>query len=662
MDPHRPLLTQPKYRPDIDGLRAIAVVSVILFHAYPNSLRGGFIGVDIFFAISGFLISTIIIQSLERKRFSFREFYMRRARRIFPALSLTLCFSCGAGFLILYADEFQQLGKHIAAGVGFISNLVLLRESGYFDTTAETKPLLHLWSLGIEEQFYIFWPLLLCLGWKRKRDFYFLALSILLVSFGLNIALVRSHAIATFYSPATRAWELLTGSVLAWILLHNTCAVQQIREAYGAALSYVGFGVILLALVSVSRNSAFPGGWAILPVLGTALLILAGPDAGFNRTVLSHPVAVWFGLISYPLYLWHWPLLSFSWLRHGGSPSMAARTTAVLLSILLAWITFRFVETPIRRSANSFAIVVTVSFLMFGIGLVGARIYLGSGSNIFTTRHQAASETETAEMKPPPSPSGSASLPSVMLLGDSHARHLIYGLNKVLNGVVSDNASPGCIPFYDVDRYDHRFVPGDCARAMNQALDTFEKSKHLRMIILASMGPVYLTNESFRNSDPERTEGQEVILETDRALKDRWTIFETGMRNTLRRLTHTGKAVLFVIDVPELGITHRSCVSPPRAMAFFGTTIVFRQSDEECRIPRSEYDERAGRYKRLVSGVLKEFPNVIVYDPTSFFCDERYCYGKKDGQALYSDVDHLSELGSELIAQRLSPLITAHLD
>lgn len=215
-------LPHPKYRPDIDGLRAIAVLSVVIFHAFPNLLKGGFIGVDIFFVISGFLISTIILNGLEKDSFSFVEFYSRRIKRIFPALLLVLIASFVLGWFVLLADEYKQLGKHIAGGAGFVSNFVLWKESGYFDNTSETKPLLHLWSLGIEEQFYIVWPLLLWFVWKQRLNPLTITLIVMLSSFILNISTVQSDAVAAFYSPQTRFWELLTGSILAYVTLNQS--------------------------------------------------------------------------------------------------------------------------------------------------------------------------------------------------------------------------------------------------------------------------------------------------------------------------------------------------------------------------------------------------------------------------------------------------------
>lgn len=226
---HSSHLSHPKYRPDIDGLRAIAVLSVVAYHAFPDWLQGGFIGVDVFFVISGYLISTIIFQNLDTGTFSFAEFYARRINRIFPALLLVLVASYVFGWFALLADEYKQLGKHIAAGAGFISNIALWNEAGYFDNSAELKPLLHLWSLGIEEQFYIVWPLLLWLFWKLKFNPFTITIFVAVVSFYLNVKGINEDAVAAFYSPQTRFWELLCGSLFAWMTLYKKGAFETVK-------------------------------------------------------------------------------------------------------------------------------------------------------------------------------------------------------------------------------------------------------------------------------------------------------------------------------------------------------------------------------------------------------------------------------------------------
>lgn len=272
-------LVHPKYRPDIDGLRAIAILSVVGFHAF--GVIGGFAGVDIFFVISGFLISTIIFESVENKSFSFIEFYVRRIRRIFPALSLVLIAVLIGGYFLLVDEEYMELGKHAAAGAGFMSNLVLWSESGYFKTEAELKPLLHLWSLGIEEQFYIFWPLIVWASWSSRFRLLAITALVLIASFLYNIHQVDIDSVGTFYSPLTRFWELLIGSILA-ALNFQRVNLNTAPSRYEHLISVSGGLLIVISLFLLDKTRPFPGWWAVLPTIGAAMIIFCSPKAIFN--------------------------------------------------------------------------------------------------------------------------------------------------------------------------------------------------------------------------------------------------------------------------------------------------------------------------------------------------------------------------------------------
>ena len=364
----------PKYRPDIDGLRAIAVLSVVAFHAFPEWITGGFIGVDIFFVISGYLISTILFENLVKGYFSFSDFYARRVLRIFPALILVLVSCFAFGWTTLLADEFMQLGKHMAAGAGFISNLVFWDEAGYFDNSADTKPLLHLWSLGIEEQFYFVWPALLWLAWKRHINFLTVTICIAIASFVINIATVYTNPVAAFYSPLSRFWELLIGAILAYIVLYKKDLVAR-RGKSSDVIGLIGLSVFILGIALLTKTSIFPGWWALLPTLAGAFMIFAGPHAWVNRIILSNKVFVWFGLISYPLYLWHWALLSFARIVEGDVPSLSIRISLVTLSIVISWLTYRFIERPLRFGGRNKVKVIALVLLMTLVGFIGFNTY-----------------------------------------------------------------------------------------------------------------------------------------------------------------------------------------------------------------------------------------------------------------------------------------------
>ena len=284
------------YRPDIDGLRAFAVLSVVLYHAFPKEVRGGYVGVDIFFVISGFLISSILFNEMTEDRFSFTTFYGRRIRRIFPALAVCLAAVLAYGFVSLTPSELAQLGKHVFFGAGFLSNIVLWSESGYFDSAASLKPLLHLWSLGIEEQFYIIWPALLWMVFRMKAKVGRLLVVLFLASFAINVALSITNISDDFYLPVSRFWELLAGAGLAW--RRQIVLTPNVRSW----ISFAGLAALLTSVALFTPGIRFPGWPALLPVAGAVAVILAGPEAPVNRIVFSNRAVVFVGLISYPLY------------------------------------------------------------------------------------------------------------------------------------------------------------------------------------------------------------------------------------------------------------------------------------------------------------------------------------------------------------------------
>jgi peptidoglycan/LPS O-acetylase OafA/YrhL len=331
------------YRLDVDGLRAIAVIAVLAFHAFPLIFPAGFIGVDIFFVISGFLISGIILDGLKGGTFTFVDFYSRRVRRIFPALAV-VCAACLAfGWVALLPDEFRSLGKHVVGGATFISNIILLRESGYFDVNAQLKPLLHLWSLGIEEQYYLVWPAVLFICRNRSRKTAMVIAVTGAISFAMNLYLTRTHPSAAYYLPFSRFFELMIGSALAFITRHIHTGPR-----FSNLKSFAGVAMLVTCFVLIDPQSYFPGWWAAWVCGGTYLLIDAGQTSWFNRRVLSSAPLVWLGRISYPLYLWHWPLLSFSFIVIG-TPSVGFRLGILLLSVALAWLTNILLERPLQR-------------------------------------------------------------------------------------------------------------------------------------------------------------------------------------------------------------------------------------------------------------------------------------------------------------------------
>lgn len=459
------------YRTDIDGLRAVAILSVVCFHAFPAAMPGGFVGVDVFFVISGYLISGIILGSLARGTFSIGDFYARRVLRIVPALVTVLVASYAIGWAMLFPDEFRLLTKHLAAGAAFIANLALRREGGYFDIAAETKPALHLWSLGVEEQFYIVWPLVLWIGWRLRHDPRIGILAIGGASLAWNLWWVGPATPATFFSPLARFWELLAGAMLAQAAVSGTGGPA--RPAVREAMAIAGAALLLVALVALDHTMPYPGWRAMLPVAGAALLIAAGPGTLVNRLVLGNPVMVWVGLISYPLYLWHWPLLSFASIATMQEPGVAVRLGAVALAVLLAWGTYAFIERPIRFGSWRRFRIATLSVALVLAGAGAWITHLMDGlpgrfpaevEGLASYRYDAdpayrshscflAIMTEEGFGKCP-EPAGLGSAPLVMLWGDSHAAHLYPGLSRAARPLAQFTAA-ACPPLFGVD-FAHR--------------------------------------------------------------------------------------------------------------------------------------------------------------------------------------------------------------
>lgn len=360
------------YRADIDGLRAFAVIAVLLFHAKFGFASGGFIGVDVFFVISGFLITGIIQRQLSQGKFSLKEFYARRAHRIFPALALVIFSAWLIAWKLFTPIEFRALGKHVVAAALFASNLALWREAGYFDASADSKPLLHLWSLGIEEQFYLVWPLVLILVWRIRMRPELALWALFAASFLANWAIVDSHPVSAFYLPFFRFWELLAGAGLAiGINSHPMQRFVPLSVVASNILSIVGLSLLLLASYFFNSKLSFPGVWALVPVLSAVFLIYAGEKAWVNRIVLAHPICVFIGLISYPLYLWHWPLMVFARFLRPHDVSNFPEWGALGLSFPLAWLTQACLERRTRPFGKGTGKTAAIGAALAGVALIG---------------------------------------------------------------------------------------------------------------------------------------------------------------------------------------------------------------------------------------------------------------------------------------------------
>lgn len=371
-------VTRLDYRADIDGLRGIAVLATVGYHAFPDWFMGGFTGVDIFFVISGYLISGDILKSLRSGDLNIVAFYARRVNRIFPAVLVVLLCLLVLGWFALFADEYKQLGKHVAGTTAFLSNIILWREIGYFDNAAHTKPLLHIWSLAVEEQFYLIWPIALWWVSKARLNVGFFIAGTTILSFLCGVWLMQNGERSGFYLPHARFWELALGSFLAYhatrskVLTTPKFGLNAVnRNFLSSFLSASGLILIFCGVSMFSLEQLYPSWRALVPTAGALLIIAAGPRAWLNRVVLSKQILVTIGLISFPLYLWHWPLLSLMHIIRGEAPSLAVTLPLIALSVALAWLTYRWVEVPLRLGHAGRLKVPLLTGAMVAVGGLG---------------------------------------------------------------------------------------------------------------------------------------------------------------------------------------------------------------------------------------------------------------------------------------------------
>jgi peptidoglycan/LPS O-acetylase OafA/YrhL len=654
---HPPGAAGPAYRADIDGLRAIAVLAVVGFHAFPDRVRGGFIGVDIFFVISGYLISTIIMSGLARDNFSFAQFYARRIRRIFPALMTVLTVCLCAGWFVLFADEYMQLGKHVLGGAGFISNFILWRESNYFDNTAYTKPLLHLWSLGVEEQFYLVWPLLLWLAWNRRVNLAIITAAIIAVSFALNIYETQVNRVEAFYFPQTRFWELMVGALLAYLTLQKEFGPD--GAAWRPIASWTGAALILIGLAAITRDGAFPGWWALLPTLGAALLISAGPRPWLNRVVLSSRIPVWIGLISFPLYLWHWPLLSFARIVEGQMPQAGIRTAAVMAAVFLAWCTHWLIEKPLRLGTRLSLKTGVLMVLMGLLGVVGYEIHQqhgldfrevatfklkngfeGADNGIAVDGCGLDGEEEKLFAVCAHDPRKTE---RYALLGDSKAASIFGGLVRTSSEqgrwlfIGGNNGNGAPVPVLSNNE-----IYAPFQKLASIALDAISSNKNIETVVL-----VMATNNLFAlNNDASIEELPKTKY---------YAAAVEGLDNAVSRLTGAGKKVVLLVDNPTLPDPH-DCMARKISSGVIGTFLNPRPN-AACGVSIERHLELSKNYRKLLDEVASRHPDqVVVFDTLQYMCDTAaaICLPYKNGQMLYSYTYHMSDYAAGLIGRDLN--------
>lgn len=631
----------------------MAVLAVMAVHAWPEVLRGGFVGVDIFFVLSGFLITSLMLDSMTQGRFTLADFYRRRVLRLFPALCTVLLF-CLVGAVFTFPSETRQIGKHIAASAVFASNLALWQEAGYFDASSESKPLLHLWSLGIEEQFYLVWPLAVIAMFRWRRYAFWIVAGLMLASFALNVLTVVPKPKGTFFLLPTRAWELLAGAALAMLQRYGLglpalsawgrgLAASRIGPRLPDLMSWVGLLLIAAAFALLEKTSAFPGWWALLPTCGTVLLLAANEHSWVNRHLLSHPVMVFYGGISYPLYLWHWPLLVFPVLL-GWEMDFASRVAAVVLSVGLAVLTKEFIERPIRFGRWRSRAPAVLAGAMACIGASGLVLVMSDG--LLATYPRFAREVARADFAMdysayrsqrcfldlelgPSAFTGECwsaakvrTRPLTLLWGDSHAASLYPGLAATIsedgnNTFLAQFTKAECPPMAEVP-----------ARASRQCL---EVNDHVMRQITASVpDTVILAGYWSRYANNPESEA-----------------------SMLRGLRHT------VAQLKELGVRHVVVMGHLPTWPLPLPRLLLTQWRQNGQIPErttEALDPPSLRLDREVRLAIADLPAVFI-SPIERLCRYDGCLTSRtsDGVAwpLVSDESHLTVIGSKALVKRI---------
>lgn len=611
------------YRPDIDGLRAVAVLAVLVFHAFPAWLPGGFVGVDVFFVISGYLITILLQQNSADGNFSLLAFYGRRIRRIFPALLLMLATVWGLAYGLLMPGELQELGRSMVYSAFFGNNFLLVSQAGYFDMAAELKPLLHLWSLAVEEQFYIVWPWLALFIWRggRGRRTFFLAL----IAASLLAAVIATSLkpVEAFFLPQYRAWELLAGALLAF---HGNSLRGQWLDSWRAYIGGFGVALIVIACLWIQGNDPFPGWRALLPVLGALMVILAEPSSGINRHFLSTRPMVAIGKISYPLYLWHWPLLALARILFGDLE--VGLTMALLaISIALSWGTYYFIEKPIRRAAwgdiHPGRIVGAGLVLLVALGGLGdqtrlakgfpARIDGDRGAGLIWDESQIRDGQCQAELGIVGDYCLRSHVGSVTnaLIGDSHANHFFSGLNEIV-----------------------------LARGGN---------------LLQLQGPVKPAADlAWANVDwllQHREIATVLIAYHQGRIRETDNPFGPILEQMIARLLAGGKSVYLIIDNPGFDVDPRLCIRRPDFANWLGAG---NDVERLCAESLEYMHRKRASYEDYLADLQDRYPMLQQINAFSVFCPDRRCAMLRDGRPLFRDRHHLTQYGAQIAFSQLS--------
>lgn len=631
------------YRSEIDGLRAIAVLLVIFNHLDLSLFSGGFVGVDVFFVISGFLITSIIKKEIEEDKFTFKNFYKKRVLRLAPAYFLVILSCFVFSYFLLAPLELVSFYKSVMYSLVFASNFFMWKEvGGYFSANAEFIPLLHLWSLGVEEQFYIVWPtvLMLLLAWFRRWTGVLIGVAVILGCVFAHWLSIKAPAMSYFLLPA-RVFELLIGASLVFIKpIH-------LKNIYANLLSGFGLALIVFGSMYLNNESIFPGFYALLPCVGTALIIYSlNQNEGVVKKFLSLNVMSFFGKISYPLYLWHWPLIVFYKIRYGELTNLSILALFFCM-IVVSYLTFRYVEKPIqdkfRKSKPSSIIIKAYVLPVIAFACLSGFVVYDNGlkqrfdSKVIQSENiinSASFKIRADCLYSPPE-----KLPSlekcylgkkdaaveVLLVGDSHANHY----SNMINVLAKDAGLKG----YEIDQNSSFFMPGVERYVVKDGIEkrapefktrNDQIKKHLlnhkyKYVVLAGSYADNFIVSSFKDGSNQSSA----------------EVMEAGLNRAIDLVSENGATPLIIKGMPKVEDLDQNC---PLRKQMFG--------DVDCSFERKNHDEHFKEWNAMLKRLELKHQNLKVIDIEDFFCDKNKCYLDKDGLPLYIDQKHINYVAS----------------
>jgi len=660
-----------RYRAEIDGLRALAVVPVMFFHAGLDIFKGGFVGVDVFFVISGYLITTIILNEKDAGIFSIVNFYERRARRILPALFFVVIATIPFAWLWLLPVDMKEYSLSITAVATFVSNIFFGKESGYFSIAAELKPLLHTWSLAVEEQYYIFFPLFVMAMWKfGKQKMAWMLAAIALLSLGYAEWAVIYDPETAFYILPTRAWELLIGVLIAFYFVGK----REVKS--NDALGFLGVALIVYAIIAFDRNTPFPSLYTLVPTVGAALIILFASGKSLVARAMGNRVFVGIGLISYSAYLWHQPLFAFARHRTANEPSQELLYLLIAASLVLAYLTWRYVEKPFRDKRRFSAKQIFKlsgytgsALIVFGLVISLSDGYAGRINDNVALILSAAKDTNPRNSECHFGPFSKGRIESACILGDeknlkgalvgdSHADALSHELEMWAQtkklGIKSLTVG-SCPPAVGVQQYING-SPTQCAQQNLSIHDALISDDAIEFIVISSRLTAYLAGSGFNNEEGglEKRPASTVLRPwpKDTSLQvegsDDQKFLGSLFQQTVKSYLGAGKKVVLVYPVPEAGW------NVPRKLAsqaFIGT-----DPDKTFDTSYELFKTRNQVAIKVLDGIANH-PNIIRISPEALFCNtivEGRCIVDIDRHPLYADDDHLNNFGAKFVIDEVA--------